>query len=81
MNVFVLGRVKAWGKEYLPAGDVFKNLPNTLLFRKRKEYKQIENSAGIKGKGLNVFLEHAKVKFFPGSQEKDPLLKNQPGIL
>ncbi|XP_059568542.1 transmembrane glycoprotein NMB [Myotis daubentonii] len=51
------------------------------VYKKRKEYKPIENGAGINGKGLNVFLEHAKVKFFPGSQEKDPLLKNQPGIL
>ncbi|XP_024418803.2 transmembrane glycoprotein NMB [Desmodus rotundus] len=51
-----------------------------LVYKKRKEYKPIENSTGIKGNSLNIFLEQTKVKFFPGSQEKDPLLKNQPGI-
>ncbi|KAM5302367.1 transmembrane glycoprotein NMB [Glossophaga mutica] len=51
-----------------------------LVYKKRKEYNPIENSTGIKGNGLNVFLEQAKVKFCPGSQEKDPLLKNQPGV-
>ncbi|XP_023609619.1 transmembrane glycoprotein NMB isoform X2 [Myotis lucifugus] len=60
---------------------VFVAVVALVVYKKRKEYKPIENSAGIKGKGLNVFLEHAKVKFSPGSQEKDPLLKNQPGIL
>ncbi|XP_055445982.1 transmembrane glycoprotein NMB isoform X4 [Bubalus kerabau] len=54
-----------------------------LMYKKHKEYKPIENSPGIviRGKGLNVFLNHAKTLFFPGNQEKDPLLKNQPGIL
>ncbi|XP_012514894.1 PREDICTED: transmembrane glycoprotein NMB [Propithecus coquereli] len=54
-----------------------------LVYKKHKEYKPIENSPGnvVKSKGLNVFLNRAKVVFFPGNQEKDPLLKNQPGIL
>ncbi|XP_016015075.2 transmembrane glycoprotein NMB [Rousettus aegyptiacus] len=52
-----------------------------LVYKKHKEYKPVENSTGIKGKGLNVFLNHAKAKFFSGSQEKDPLLRNQPGSL
>ncbi|XP_028381799.1 transmembrane glycoprotein NMB isoform X2 [Phyllostomus discolor] len=52
-----------------------------LVYKKRKEYRPIENSTGIKGNGLNIFLEQAKVKFFPGTQEKDPLLKNQQGSL
>lgn len=54
-----------------------------LMYKKHKKYKPIENSPGIviRGKGLNVFLSHAKTLFFPGNQEKDPLLKNQPGIL
>ncbi|XP_066095908.1 transmembrane glycoprotein NMB isoform X3 [Saccopteryx bilineata] len=60
---------------------VFVTVIALLVYKKHKKYKPIENSTGIKGKGLNVFLEHAKVKFFPRSQEKDPLLKNQPGIL
>lgn len=54
-----------------------------FMYKKHKEYKPIKHSTGIvvKGKGLNVFLHHAKAVFFPGNQEKDPLLKNQPGIL
>lgn len=60
---------------------VFVTVTALLVYKKHKEYKSIESSTGIKGKGLSVFLNHAKVKFFPGSQEKDPLLKNQPGIL
>lgn len=52
-----------------------------LVYKNRKEYKPIENSTGTKGNSLNIFLEQAKVKFFPGSQERDPLLKNQPGSL
>ncbi|XP_053464932.1 transmembrane glycoprotein NMB [Nycticebus coucang] len=62
---------------------VFVSLVTLLVYKKHKEYKPIENSPGnvIKSKGLNVFLNHAKVVLFPGHQEKDPLLKNQPGIL
>lgn len=50
-------------------------------YKKHKEYKPIGKSTGIRGQGLNVLLNQVKVKFFPGSREKDPLLKNQPGIL
>ncbi|XP_062956323.1 transmembrane glycoprotein NMB [Cynocephalus volans] len=62
---------------------VFVTVITLLVYKKHKTYKPIENSAGnvAKGKGLNVFLNHAKAVFFPGNQEKDPLLKNQPGIL
>ncbi|XP_039718472.1 transmembrane glycoprotein NMB isoform X2 [Pteropus medius] len=52
-----------------------------LVYKKHKEYKPVENSTGIKDKGLNAFLNHAKAKFFSGSREKDPLLKNPPGNL
>ncbi|XP_014641879.1 PREDICTED: transmembrane glycoprotein NMB [Ceratotherium simum simum] len=54
-----------------------------LAYKKHKAYKPIGNRTGIvvKGKRLNVFLHHAKSAFFPGNQEKDPLLKNQPGTL
>ncbi|XP_036103545.1 transmembrane glycoprotein NMB isoform X1 [Molossus molossus] len=52
-----------------------------LVYKKHKEYKPIENSTEVKGKGLDGFLEHAKVKFFPRCQEKDPLLKNPPRVL
>ncbi|XP_004676828.1 PREDICTED: transmembrane glycoprotein NMB [Condylura cristata] len=49
-----------------------------FMYKKHKEYKPIENSAGIefKGKSLNIFFSHAKAVFFPGHKEKDPLLKN-----
>ncbi|XP_057406502.1 transmembrane glycoprotein NMB isoform X2 [Balaenoptera acutorostrata] len=61
---------------------IFVTVIALLVYKKHKEYKPIENSTGIvvRGKGLNVFLNCAKM-FFPGYQEKDPLLKNQPGIL
>ncbi|XP_062034316.1 transmembrane glycoprotein NMB [Lepus europaeus] len=53
------------------------------VYRKHKEYKRIENSAGItaSGAGLNVGLGHARAAFLPGRQEKHPLLKDQPGRL
>ncbi|XP_015092745.1 transmembrane glycoprotein NMB [Vicugna pacos] len=62
---------------------VFVTVIALLVYKKHKEYKPIKNSTGIsvKGKGLNVFLTRAKTVFFPGNQEKNPLLKNQPGIL
>lgn len=62
---------------------LFVTVITLLVYKRHKEYKPIENSTGnvAKGKGLNVFLIHAKAMFFPGNQEKDPLLKNQPGIL
>nr|XP_010966919.1 transmembrane glycoprotein NMB [Camelus bactrianus] len=62
---------------------VFVTVIALLVYKKHKEYKPVKNSTGIsvKGKGLNVFLTRAKTMFFPGNQEKNPLLKNQPGIL
>uniref|UniRef100_A0A8C6W7E5 Transmembrane glycoprotein NMB n=1 Tax=Nannospalax galili TaxID=1026970 RepID=A0A8C6W7E5_NANGA len=53
-----------------------------FLYKKHKEYKPIGNCAGnmVKGKGLSVFLNRAKASFFPSNQEKDPLLKDQPGV-
>uniref|UniRef100_A0A8C3VN88 Transmembrane glycoprotein NMB n=1 Tax=Catagonus wagneri TaxID=51154 RepID=A0A8C3VN88_9CETA len=61
---------------------IFVTVIAVLVYKKHKKYKAIESSTGIvvQGKGLNVFLSHAKTVFFPGNQEKDPLLKN-PGIL
>ncbi|VTJ84795.1 Hypothetical predicted protein [Marmota monax] len=54
-----------------------------LVYKKHKEYKPIENRPGnmVKGRGLHGFLHHTKAGFFRGNQEKDPLLKNQPGTL
>uniref|UniRef100_A0A7N5JBF0 Transmembrane glycoprotein NMB n=1 Tax=Ailuropoda melanoleuca TaxID=9646 RepID=A0A7N5JBF0_AILME len=62
---------------------IFVTVITLLVYKKHKEYKLIENSTGIvvKGKGLNVFLNHAKAMFFPGNQEKDPLLKHQPATV
>uniref|UniRef100_A0A250YJR6 Transmembrane glycoprotein NMB n=1 Tax=Castor canadensis TaxID=51338 RepID=A0A250YJR6_CASCN len=54
-----------------------------LVYKKHKDYKPIENRTGTedKRKGLSAFLNHTKAVFLPGNQEKDPLLKDQPGIL
>ncbi|XP_021572310.1 transmembrane glycoprotein NMB isoform X2 [Carlito syrichta] len=55
-----------------------------LVYKKHKEYKPIKNSAGnvVKRQGLNIFLDRAKAVFLlPENQEKDPLLKNPPGVL
>ncbi|KAK2508378.1 hypothetical protein MC885_010736 [Smutsia gigantea] len=55
-----------------------------LVYGKHKEYKPIENRTGIMVKGkknLSVFFNHAKAMSFPGNQEKNPLLKDHPGIL
>ncbi|XP_004461399.1 transmembrane glycoprotein NMB [Dasypus novemcinctus] len=54
-----------------------------LMYKKYKEYKPIENSAEtqVRGKSLDVFLNRAKATFFPRNQEKDPLLKNQAGVI
>lgn len=60
---------------------IFVTVIALLVYKKHKEYKQIGNRTGTRGQGLNVFLNHVKVMFFPGSREKDPLLKNQPGTL
>ncbi|KAF6301704.1 glycoprotein nmb [Rhinolophus ferrumequinum] len=60
---------------------IFVTVIALLVYKKHKKYKQIGNSTGTRGQGLNVFLNHVKVTFFPGSREKDPLLKNQPGTL
>ncbi|XP_027975049.1 transmembrane glycoprotein NMB isoform X2 [Eumetopias jubatus] len=60
---------------------IFVTVITLLVYKKHKEYKYlIGNGTGIvvKGKGLNVFLNHAKAMFCPGNQEKDPLLKHQP---
>ncbi|XP_029090265.1 transmembrane glycoprotein NMB [Monodon monoceros] len=61
---------------------IFVTVIALLVYKKHKEYKPIENSTGIvvRGKGLNVFPNCAKM-LFPGNQEEDPLLKNEPGIL
>ncbi|XP_004626620.1 transmembrane glycoprotein NMB [Octodon degus] len=53
-----------------------------LMYRKHKEYKPIKNSTEkvVKGHGLHVILHHTKAMFFPGNQEKNPLLKDHSGI-
>ncbi|XP_051008377.1 transmembrane glycoprotein NMB isoform X2 [Acomys russatus] len=54
-----------------------------LLHKKHKEYQPIGNCPRnmAKGKGLGVFLSHAKAPFFRGNQEKDPLLRDKVGTL
>nr|BAG64187.1 unnamed protein product [Homo sapiens] len=58
---------------------IFVTVISLLVYKKHKEYNPIENSPGnvVRSKGLSVFLNRAKAVFFPGNQEKDPLLKNQ----
>ncbi|XP_007944119.1 transmembrane glycoprotein NMB [Orycteropus afer afer] len=62
---------------------IFVTVVTVMVYRKYKEYKPIENSPGklAKDKGLNALFNLAKATFSRGSQEKDPLLKNQPGIV
>lgn len=62
---------------------MFVTVITVLLYKKHKEYKPIGNDPRnvTTGKGLRVFLTHAKATLFRGAQEKDPLLKGQPGIL
>lgn len=60
---------------------VFVTVIAFFMYKKHKEYTPIENPGiMVKGKSLNVFFNHAKSMFFPGSQEKDPLLKNQQEV-
>ncbi|XP_037692826.1 transmembrane glycoprotein NMB [Choloepus didactylus] len=62
---------------------IFVTVIALLMYKKYKEYKPIGNSAKtqVRGKSLDVFLSRAKSTFFPGNQEKDPLLKNRLGIV
>ncbi|XP_049750112.1 transmembrane glycoprotein NMB [Elephas maximus indicus] len=62
---------------------IFVIVVTLMVYKKYKEYKPIENSPGkaAEGKGLNSLFSRAKAAFSRGSQEKDPLLKNQPGII
>ncbi|XP_003467978.1 transmembrane glycoprotein NMB [Cavia porcellus] len=52
-----------------------------LVYRKHKKYKPIENSAEKVVKGPQVVLSHTEAVFFPGNQEKNPLLKDRSGVL
>uniref|UniRef100_A0A8C5KSR4 Transmembrane glycoprotein NMB n=1 Tax=Jaculus jaculus TaxID=51337 RepID=A0A8C5KSR4_JACJA len=62
---------------------MFVTVITILLYKKHKEYKPIGKCPRtmVTGRGLSGFLTHAKATLFPGTQEKDPLLKSQPGIL
>ncbi|XP_006832279.1 PREDICTED: transmembrane glycoprotein NMB [Chrysochloris asiatica] len=62
---------------------IFVIVVTLMLYKKYKVYKPIENIPGkvINDKGLDTLINHAKATFSCRSQEKDPLLKNQPGIV
>ncbi|KAM6201051.1 transmembrane glycoprotein NMB [Rhynchocyon petersi] len=62
---------------------VFVMVVTLLVYKKHKDYKPIENSPGKVGKdkGMDTLLKRAKATFSRGSQEKDPLLRSQPGII
>lgn len=62
---------------------IFVTVITLLVYKKHKEYKLVGRSARIvlKGQGLNALLNHAKAIFRLGNQERDPLLKHQPGTV
>lgn len=62
---------------------MFVTMVTILLYKKHKTYKPIGNCTRnvVKGKGLSVFLSHAKAPFFRGDREKDPLLQDKPWML
>lgn len=62
---------------------MFVTMVTILLYKKHKTYKPIGNCTRnvVKGKGLSVFLSHAKAPFFRGDREKGPLLQDKPWML
>lgn len=62
---------------------MFVTMVTILLYKKHKTYKPIGNCTRnvVKGKGLSVFLSHAKAPFSRGDREKDPLLQDKPWML
>ncbi|KAM8982039.1 transmembrane glycoprotein NMB [Sarcophilus harrisii] len=54
-----------------------------FVYKRYKEFKLIESCPGKVGKnnGLDVSFHKKKTVFFPANNEKDPLLKREPGIV
>uniref|UniRef100_A0A8C3L710 Glycoprotein nmb n=1 Tax=Chrysolophus pictus TaxID=9089 RepID=A0A8C3L710_CHRPC len=62
---------------------VFGTIGAFVLYKRYKQYKPIERSAGQaeNQEGLSAYVSSFKAFFFPKSTEKNPLLKSKPGIV
>ncbi|XP_009569147.2 transmembrane glycoprotein NMB [Cuculus canorus] len=62
---------------------VFATIGAFVLYKRYKQYKPIERSAGQaeNQEGLAAYLSNFKAIFFHSSTERNPLLKSKPGIV
>ncbi|KFV15005.1 Protein QNR-71, partial [Tauraco erythrolophus] len=62
---------------------VFGTIGAFVLYKRYKQYKPIERSAGQaeNQEGLTAYFSNFKAIFFPSSTERNPLLKSKPGIV
>uniref|UniRef100_A0A8B9VQG4 Glycoprotein nmb n=1 Tax=Anas zonorhyncha TaxID=75864 RepID=A0A8B9VQG4_9AVES len=62
---------------------VFASVGAFVLYKRYKQYKPIERSAGQaeNQEGLSAYFSNFKAFFFPRSTERNPLLKTKPGIV
>ncbi|XP_010142614.1 PREDICTED: transmembrane glycoprotein NMB [Buceros rhinoceros silvestris] len=62
---------------------VFATIGAFVLYKRYKQYKPIERSAGQaeNQEGLTAYFSNFKAIFFPSSTERNPLLKSKPGIV
>ncbi|NXK50256.1 QNR71 protein, partial [Chauna torquata] len=62
---------------------VFAAVGAFVLYKRYKQYKPIERSAGQaeNQEGLSAYFSNFKAIFFPRSTERNPLLKSKPGIV
>ncbi|XP_009582730.1 PREDICTED: protein QNR-71-like, partial [Fulmarus glacialis] len=62
---------------------VFAAIGAFVLYKRYKQYKPIERSAGQAENqaGLTAYFSNFKAIFFPSSTERNPLLKSKPGIV
>ncbi|XP_008935982.1 PREDICTED: transmembrane glycoprotein NMB [Merops nubicus] len=62
---------------------VFAAIGAFVLYKRHKQYKPIERSAGQaeNKEGLSAHFTNFKAIFFPSSTERNPLLKSKPGIV
>ncbi|XP_078006933.1 transmembrane glycoprotein NMB isoform X2 [Phascolarctos cinereus] len=67
----------------ISALTVFTVLLTFFVCKRYKEYKAIESCPGkvLNNNGLDVSFHKEKAMFFPANNEKDPLLKKEPGIV
>ncbi|KFP15837.1 Protein QNR-71, partial [Egretta garzetta] len=62
---------------------VFAAIGAFVLYKRYKQYKPIERSAGQgeNQEGRTAYFSNFKAIFFPSSTERNPLLKSKPGIV